>query len=535
MAFQQFNVYPTLTPVRLVSTANIAGTYYNGQTNNGVGATLTVAASSLTIDSVVCEEGDRVLLQTQTNTNEQGVYIVDSIGSTVVLKRASDQQSMEQMLAGQNVAVAAGSLNAGNFYTIVEPLPAQLGINALVFNADPGAGSVSFSGAASTANALPVLSDTAGNIKAAKTTVTLGQALSVTGAFTASGAIASTAGNVTSGSSADAGTFISFPATAASGTLIFAAVNNTGNTNVTVSNAAHGQASVYSIPDGGQATAEFIISDSAGTQHITSGSLQVDAGNLLAGVSGAAGFVSSFPATLARGSLRLTAVNNTGDTLTTISNAAMGQASVVSIPDPGQATSNFLLTDSAGTQSIATGNLTLTLGDLAASAGDITAGSSGNAGFVSSFPTTASKGSLQLAAVDNTGNTITTISNAAMGQASVVSIPDPAAATANFCIRTTALVSGNVVKASGTAGLLVDAGFAVLANTTAAYGGGGTSNAFVATGIGATSIVTASILAQSNTASIVKVVPTANTLTVTFSADPGAATQVSWIAITPAV
>src|SRR3990167_82254 len=425
MAFQQFNVYPTLTPVRLVSTANIAGTYYNGQTNNGVGATLTVAASSLTIDSVVCEEGDRVLLQTQTNTNEQGVYIVDSIGSTVVLKRASDQQSMEQMLAGQNVAVAAGSLNAGNFYTIVEPLPAQLGINALVFNADPGAGSVSFSGAASTANALPVFSDTAGNIKAATTTVTLGQALSVTGAFTASGAIASTAGNVTSGSSADAGTFISFPATAASGTLIFAAVNNTGNTNVTVSNAAHGQASVYSIPDGGQATAEFIISDSAGTQHITSGSLQVDAGNLLAGVSGAAGFVSSFPATLARGSLRLTAVNNTGDTLTTISNAAMGQAS-----------SNFLLTDSAGTQSIATGNLTLTLGDLAASAGDITAGSSGNAGFVSSFPTTAAKGSLQLAAVDNTGNTITTISNAAMGQASVVSIPDPAAATANFCIRT---------------------------------------------------------------------------------------------------
>jgi len=73
MSFQQYNIYPGLTPVRVVSTSNIAGTYFNGQNNNGVGATLTIAASSLTIDSVVCVAGDRVLLQTQTNTNEQGM------------------------------------------------------------------------------------------------------------------------------------------------------------------------------------------------------------------------------------------------------------------------------------------------------------------------------------------------------------------------------------------------------------------------------------------------------------------------------
>lgn len=34
-----------LSPVRLVSTSNVSGTYYNGPNNNGVGATLTVAAS----------------------------------------------------------------------------------------------------------------------------------------------------------------------------------------------------------------------------------------------------------------------------------------------------------------------------------------------------------------------------------------------------------------------------------------------------------------------------------------------------------
>lgn len=183
-------------------------------------------------------------------------------------------------------------------------------------------------------------------------------------------------------------------------------------------------------------------------------------------------------------------------------------------------------------------NTTGTLAEDAATAingGNLQAGLSGTAGYLASFPSTASKGSLRVTAVANTSNTVTTISNAAMGQASVISIPDPAAATANFVVAPAALVSGNIVKASGTSGLLVDAGFALKANTTAAYAGGGTSNAFVATGLAATSIVTASILASTNAVSITKVVPSANTLTVTFSADPGAATTVSWIAITPAV
>lgn len=88
--------------------------------------------------------------------------------------------------------------------------------------------------------------------------------------------------------------------------------------------------------------------------------------------------------------------------------------------------------------------------------GNIQAGLSGTAGYLASFPATASKGSLEVVAVANTGNTITTISNAAMGQASVVSIPDPGAATANFAVAPSALVSGNLVSASGTAGLVVD-------------------------------------------------------------------------------
>lgn len=74
--------------------------------------------------------------------------------------------------------------------------------------------------------------------------------------------------------------------------------------------------------------------------------------NIQAGLSGTAGKVISYPATASTGSLQMTAVSNSGDTITTISNAAMGQASTVSIPDPGASTANFLL--STGTANILT-------------------------------------------------------------------------------------------------------------------------------------------------------------------------------------
>ena len=167
--------------------------------------------------------------------------------------------------------------------------------------------------------------------------------------------------------------------------------------------------------------------------------------------------------------------------------------------------------------------------------GDIQAGIDASAGKFVSFPGTTASGTFALEAVDSSADVAVKLSNADHGQASVYSIPDGGSATANIAVAPAALVDGNVVTASGTDGVLQDGGFAVLANTTAAYGGGGASNAFTATGLGATSIVTASILASTNAVSIVKVVPTANTLTVDFGADPGASTTVSYVAVTPAV
>lgn len=206
--------------------------------------------------------------------------------------------------------------------------------------------------------------------------------------------------------------------------------------------------------------------------------------------------------------------------------------SLVQISSPGDVTlptvANHLIvsSDTAGTLANKTG--------VAINAGGLQAGLDATAGVFTSYPATTASGTLKLAAVDSSADVAVTISNADHGQASVYSIPDGGSATANIAVAPGALVDGNVVTASGTDGVIQDGGFAVLANSDS-WGGGGTSNAFTATGIGATSIVTAVILASTNAVSIVKAVPSANTLTVDFSADPGAATTVSWIAITPAV
>lgn len=89
----------------------------------------------------------------------------------------------------------------------------------------------------------------------------------------------------------------------------------------------------------------------------------VNATTLNAGADASAGTVVSFPSTTASGKLILAAVNSAGAFNTTISNASMGQASVVSIPDPGASTANFLL--NKGAQSVAgattfTGGLVVT-------------------------------------------------------------------------------------------------------------------------------------------------------------------------------
>jgi hypothetical protein len=69
----------------------------------------------------------------------------------------------------------------------------------------------------------------------------------------------------------------------------------------------------------------------------------ISAGNIQAGLSGTAGSIISYPATATTGSLALTGVSNTGNTVTTLSNDAMAQTSTINIPDPGNAVGQILV------------------------------------------------------------------------------------------------------------------------------------------------------------------------------------------------
>ncbi len=224
---------------------------------------------------------------------------------------------------------------------------------------DPAKTKVVMASAAVTANHIACFSDTAGTVND-------------------DAATAINAGNIQAGLSGTAGTLASFPATGSKGSLKMVAVANTGDTNVTVSNAAHGQATVISIPDGGQTTTEFIIADSAGTQHITSGSLQVDVGDITAGQSGDAGGIISYPAGAAAGKIELRAANAAGDFTATISNVTtLGQTTQYNLSDAGSATQSILTANiaSAGFSSV------LKCFDITAGFADLASG--GAAGVVS--------------------------------------------------------------------------------------------------------------------------------------------------------
>lgn len=246
--------------------------------------------------------------------------------------------------------------------------------------------------------------------------------------------------------------------------------------------------------------AKFV--DTAGTVDDTAGAA-TNLGNILAGASGTAGTLTSFPTTAANGSLILAAIDAGGAFNTTISNSVMGQSSVISIPDPGAATANFILSASAGTQSITAGNLSVA-GSLTSVAGNITSGSSGDPGTFISFPPTAANGTLILAAVNAGGAFNTTISNGAMAQSTVYTIGDIGAATGGIPVATGAVRMKMVADA-------------------AVAGGSATQNVVDAF-CTAASVVLAAWQTQANPAVIQTIVPGAGSFDIISDVDAGAGT-----------
>jgi len=261
-------------------------------------------------------------------------------------------------------------------------------------------------------------------------------------------------GNIQAGLSGVAGGFISYPATMTTGTLRLTATSSAGDFATFITNASQAASRTYTIPDAG-ASSSFLLTNNATTQTIATGNLALTVGTLTLGSSGHASSLTIFPGTAANGTLIISPVNNAGNFNTTISSVTgLGQSTIYTFPDPGAATANVLLSASGGTQTIATGNLALTVGTL-------TLGSSGNASSLQIFPITANNGSFSIIPLNIAGNFTVTLSNASIGQSTVYSLPDAGAATSNIAVTTGATVANNFVMASGVAGQITDSGIPV--------------------------------------------------------------------------
>jgi hypothetical protein len=116
------------TPVRVESPTNLNATYNQpGGAGVGVGATLTNAGTqaALVIDGVTVAVNDRVLVYTQTNAIQNGVYVVTNVGSgstNWILTRSSDTDTYgfagpTTLSEGSTFFVQQGATGAGETYT----------------------------------------------------------------------------------------------------------------------------------------------------------------------------------------------------------------------------------------------------------------------------------------------------------------------------------------------------------------------------------------------------------------------------------
>lgn len=106
--------------------------------------------------------------------------------------------------------------------------------------------------------------------------------------------------------------------------------------------------------------------------------------------------------------------------------------------------------------------------DGAINPGNIQAGKSGTAGTLRSYASTATTGYTELKHTANSGDYKIVRTNAAMGQDTTITTPDPGAESAADVIATGSLTTGHLLATSGIAGKVVDFGVAGTAATKAA-------------------------------------------------------------------
>lgn len=104
--------------VRVASTANV---------------TLPPGGTTLSIDGVSLSNGDRVLLKDQTTTNQNGIYTVSGIGTSVVLTRATDMDVWAEV-PGAYTWVEQGTVNADSGWLSTADTGGTIGTTAITWS-----------------------------------------------------------------------------------------------------------------------------------------------------------------------------------------------------------------------------------------------------------------------------------------------------------------------------------------------------------------------------------------------------------------
>ncbi|MFG0161163.1 hypothetical protein ACF0MN_10915 [Legionella pneumophila] len=107
-----------INPVNAASTANFNSTYSNG--SSGVGATLTATSNgAFSLDGQAGILNNAYLIKDQTNTFENGVYILTQVGdgsTPAILTRATYFDQPSEIQPGDLVPVLAGTVNGGTLW-----------------------------------------------------------------------------------------------------------------------------------------------------------------------------------------------------------------------------------------------------------------------------------------------------------------------------------------------------------------------------------------------------------------------------------
>lgn len=137
----------TAVAARLATAAVLPNTptYANGAA--GVGATLTAGANStLTVDGVVANLADRVLVKNQAAALQNGIYVVTAAGSGAapwVLTRATDCDQAAEVALAIVVGSTAGSTLAGRLW-LHRGAVIVMGTDAIAWEAGEPTGTVTF-------------------------------------------------------------------------------------------------------------------------------------------------------------------------------------------------------------------------------------------------------------------------------------------------------------------------------------------------------------------------------------------------------